>query len=474
LNTVRKSYRVGIVSNTAAVVLGRLCTLLAGVILAKVLGRALFGRYFSDQALALVGAGIYNLGLGEGFRQVASRTSANRAALLWPTVKLRAAAIVAYALVMAAYLVYRHEMCMETIIVVLAVLLMSLTEIASIDMMVRQDYVSTFVMNTGKGVILLVPALLCWASHGSYRVFIMSYAIGALILTSYGLINVRASLDEGGDNGDVRIVLKASAPYILSIGAFAFTNNWGVNVIRSQLGNADAGTYLVPWKIYQVVLLVGMVTASVALPLYHRLDHLHDDETYENIYRRVIRGMVVVAGLVIGVCTLMPEDIVRILATREYAGAAALFPLLAMSVSFRIMSIPAENLLESIGRQRFRISILVSGAVLCFVMFRYLVPGHGVLGGAIAMLCVDGWLMLALWFTAWVMKGNVVKPLYPLKHVAVIIILLFGVKLLPGGRIPGFLRTALFSLFWCIYAIFVMKIHREIRGMTSLTASGSV
>ena len=457
-----KSVRFGIASNTASMVVGRVLTVLAGIILAKALGRESFGQYYSDQAMILVGAGFYNLGLGEGYRQLLAREPSRKGELLGPALAMRVIAISLYGAAVIAMRGGTSALGVDTMLVVLATLLLSVTEIVSMDLMVSRSYIQASILSVAKGGIVLGAAIAGWLAGGSFRVFVTSYALATAVLTVWSIAAVYPKEIRVRISGCLA-VLKASYPYILSIAAFAFTSNWSVNAIRSAYDNAEAGTYLVPWKVYQLVLLVGMSASAVSLPLFHRLDHLQDKVTLRSVLKRIAYGFLFIAGLVMGVCVLLPETIIRVMATDEFRGGVVLLPVLGASASLRLLAIPAENILESLGRQRYRIASLATGAVLCFFLVMVFVPRYGLLGGALSVLAVDFWLLVSLWGMGWWLAPEIVKPRPVVAHLAVVLLLPWS--LLKVGNSMVLLAALAFGVLWVGYGWFALGLRHEFSRM---------
>jgi len=448
---------------------GRLLTVLAGVVLAKTLGREFFGQYYSDQAMVLVGAGIYNLGLGEGYRQLLAREPSRKHELLGPALVMRVVATILYGVALISLKGGVNALGVDTMLVVLSTLLLSVTEIASMDLMVNRSYIQASILSVAKGGAVFGAAIVGGSMGGSFRAFVFSYALSTALLTLWSIAivfprDLKMRLD------GCRAVLKASYPYILSIAAFAFTSNWSVSAIRSTFDNAEAGTYLVPWKIYQLVLLVGMSASAVALPVFHRLDYLQDRVTHRSILKRITHGFVFIAGLVMGVCVLLPDLIIRVMATDDFRGGIALLPILGASASLRLLAIPAENVLESLGRQRYRIASLVSGAVLCFILVALLVPRYGLIGGAISVLAVDLWLLISLWGLGRWLAPEVVSPRQLAPHLVVAFLLPWGLVKVGGHMVLFTVLTS--GALWFGYGWFVLGIRHEVARMIPISGPG--
>jgi len=460
----KSSYRFGLAANTAGELAGRAAAALAGIMLAKVLGAALFGKYFSDQALVLVGAGFYNMGLGQGYRQITSREPATREGLLTTAVLFRMATIALYGLALVWYLAAHDRLGIDTALVIGATLLLSLVELFQIDVTVRGRYVAAALFAFGKGGVPLLAMLWCLALGGHYRWFVRGYAVLVVLLAVGGALALRPHF-HWPYRGQVRRLLWTSLPFALSIAAFGVTNNWGVSHVRTSLGDQQAGLLFVPLKVYQVMLIVGASISSVTLPLFHVLAHRAAFEVYRLVYGRLVRGMLALAGVVVGACVLAPDWLIRVLATSEFSGARALFPILGVGLTLRLLSIPAENVLESLGRQGWRVGIQAMGAVGCVGLVAFLVSRNGLIGAAWAALAIDIWLCSAFWIAAWRCLPQVAVPGSQLAHLLALASLIALAALPPDGS--GFFSMVAFLAAWVGYSWFFLGLRHEWRGLLS-------
>jgi O-antigen/teichoic acid export membrane protein len=127
----------------------------AGIMLAKTLAPENLGKFFSDQALVLLGTGLINLGIGHGYRQIVSRRPELRDSYLLPVVFVRIAAMVLYLGALSAYLHYVGRWNLPTVLVVVGTLAFNLLELYQIDLQISRRYSRVAVLILSRGLVLL-------------------------------------------------------------------------------------------------------------------------------------------------------------------------------------------------------------------------------------------------------------------------------------------------------------------------------
>jgi len=453
------SYRFGILITILVSFGGRALVLVTGVLLAKSLAPAHLGRFFSDQALVLIGAGVVNLGIGQGYRQLVSRNPELRASYLLPTICLRIGAMLLYfgGFVVYAKLVDRASA--DTIVVGMATLLFFLIELFLIDLQIRRCYGKAAVLHWCKDCCLFAAAIVFLCASHSYEILVFSYCAVAFLVVIFGLFLVApqaASLRRC----DYGTLIKTSIPFAAALFAYSLTSYWGISYVREVLGEEQAGYYCVPLKLYQMGLVVAMSVSGVILPLYHRLAATKDFRTYVSVFNRLIRVMWLIAGLIAGTCSLIPDVLVRILAKEEYMAAVSVFPWIGFSVMFRLLAMPAGNILESVDKQWYRVLIQSIGAAFCLIAVTFAVPRWGILGAAWTVFAVDLWLMVGYWLTT-CRFANAVVSMSRLLAPAVAFAAIFAIAtwFMHG---PGWFKLAVFYILWLGYVGLHMNLREEI------------
>ncbi len=458
------NYRLGILTNSSAEVAGRLLSAIAAIVLAKELGQALFGKYFSDQALVLIGAGLYNMGIGQGYRQIVSRDASCRAVTIGTAIFVRLAAITIYFSAVTTFLFMENRLTADTIFVVIGTLLLTLAELYHIDVLIQGRYARAMIIAISKGAVMMLPALVFWLGAKSYVLLVGMYCLTSIGLSVYGIKSIMP-FEVRIDGEGLRRLIRTSMPFMASIAAFGFSNSWAINYIRVHLGDMSAGIFVLPWKVYQVGLLIAMSSSAVVLPLFHKLAAEGSMEMLARVLSRWSRGLLFIAGMVLAIFIYMPAIIVKITATDEYLSAVSLFPFLGCALVARVLSIPGENVLECMGLQRQRVGMLMIGAAICGMGVAFLVPRYGVKGGAITALIVDTWLMIGFGVIGNLFAPRVAGSLRLLLHIVVLLGLVFGIALLTREPL---IRGLSFLILWICYGGIGLALARERQGLMLL------
>ncbi len=456
------SYRLGILISTGSAFLGRGLALVAGIILFKILVPESLGRFTSDQALVFIGAGLINLGIGQGYRQIVSRNPELRNSYLLPTIVIRLCGMLVYFAGLVVYLNYVRRWDMQTILVVLGTLVFSLMELFEIDLQIARSYAKVAILTLGRSLVIFLAAIICWQANAKYSYLAVSYFALALLVIVVGWLIVRPA---GSSilRFEYRKLIKTSIPFSAALFAYGLTTFWGLTYIREILGDEQAGYYSVPLKVYQIALIVGMSITAVTIPLYHKLAISKDFGTYAEVFGRLIRGMWFICGPIVGVCYFIPEFIIRVLAREQYLVAAPIFPWIGFGIMLRLLTIPASNILESVDKQWYRVAIHVIGATICMLGVSFVVPRWGIVGAAWTLFGVDLWLMLAHWFASHRFAPKVVSY----QKLFVPCLLLVAVMLLISRclGVSAWVKLLVFCGLWIVYVTICLGFKKELRNI---------
>lgn len=463
------SYRHAILITTGSSFLGRALAVVSGIILAKVLTPDLFGRFFSDQALVLIGAGFINLGVGQGYRQIVSRKPELRSSYLLPTILIRIGLMLLYFCGLGVYLACAGRWNVQILVVVIAVLLLNLLELFQIDLQICRSYLRVSFIICGQGAVLFVIAIACSLAKGNYDLLIFSYLGLSLLLIITGWFLVKPHITSL-IKFDYRGLIKISVPFAASLFAYAFMSYWGLTYIRGLLGEEQAGYYAVPLKLYQVALVVGMSISGVTIPLYHKLAASKQFTIYSNVFSRLIRGTWLVSGPVVAICCFAPAFVVKTFASEQYLAALPVFPWVGFAFMFRLLAIPAGNIFESVDKQWYRAAIQFIGAVICAFAVSFIVPRWGIVGAAWALFLVDLWLMLAYWCVTRHLTPTVVSLRKLLVPGLVLSAILLSISLL---EVSVRLKVLIFCGLWFGYVIFVLNVKEEVKSLLRKASTGA-
>ncbi len=152
--------------------------------------------------------------------------------------------------------------------------------------------------------------------------------------------------------------------------------------IKELRGLEELGIYGVAYRFAAVASLVMIGFQSSLSPLIYK--HHKEEKTAKNI-ARLFDGFVVFALLVVGGSILFSKEVVMLMSTQSYYGAAPLIPLLVASVLFSNMYIFAPGL-GIAKKTKTLASISIFGAGLNTILNFTLIPIFGLYGAAFATL----------------------------------------------------------------------------------------
>ena len=451
-------YKIGLLLSTISAFLGRGLAIISGIILAKTLAPDLLGLFASDQSLVLLGGGLINLGIGQGYRMIVSRSPQLRDTYLLPTLFLRIVATVLHYIVLSFYLTKTDKVNIETMVVIIGTLLFSTMELLKIDLEISRHYKRVTVLTVGKGLVLLLSAVMCWLFGANYSMLVWSYLVFVLLLLAVSFCMVKPAMVTLLSFNYLRLI-KKSIPFAAGILAYAFTSFWGLTYIREVLGPEQAGYYFLPFKVYQISLVIGMSVSGITLPLYHSLAANGDFSTFAKIFNRITIGVLFLVGPIVAVCFFVPDFLVKVFATEAYLSAVPIFPWIGFGIMFRLLAIPAGNILESVDKQWYRVLIQVISAVICALGVVFIVPSRGIIGAAWVLFVVDLWTLLAYWCVSKYFATKVValhKLFVPSLLLAVLLYLSTYLE------ISVWYKLILFCFLWSGYVLFGLQFKNEI------------
>lgn len=456
------SYRFGVLISTASSLLSRALAIVSGIILAKILFPEALGRFSGDQALIFIGAGLINLGIGHGYRQIVSRYPELRDRYLLPTIFLRLITMLLYFGGLTVYLKYANRWNRPTVLVTLSALIFQLMELFQVDLQIVRNYIKAAIMNLGAGLVLLLSAIICWRVNSDYNFLVYSYFIFTLLLVILGLILVRPRISSL-INFEYQHLIKTSIPFAAAMLTYAFTAYWALTYIRGALGEEQAGYYFLPLKVYQIGLVVGMTVTAVTLPLFHKLFISKEFTIFSRVFWRVTRGMWLVGGVIVGICYFIPDFIVRSFANERYLAAVPIFPWIGFGIMFRLLAMPAGNVLESIDKQWYRVGVLTVGAIICMFSVIFIVPKCGIIGAAWTLFAVDLWLVTAYWLISRHFAPAVVCLLKLVVPCSLLVVMLLAISYFL--HVSVWVKLLVFCGIWVSYVIVVLNFKEEISGV---------
>jgi O-antigen/teichoic acid export membrane protein len=212
---------------------------------------------------------------------------------------------------------------------------------------------------------------------------ILGQLVGTIVATTLGLWLSRHFYGPAFDMAALRDMLRFSVPLVPSGIGVLVTLYVDRAAIRALMTLADVGLFGIGYRIASIAGLV-MIGFQVALtPLIYA--H-YRDEGMPGQLARIFRTFVGFAVLMILVLALFAREIVAIISTPAYHGAAVVVPMLAPALLLSAMYIFAPGL--AIARRTGPIAgIHITTAVVNTALNLTLIPVLGIVGAALATLC---------------------------------------------------------------------------------------
>jgi len=382
---------------TGATVVARIGAVVVGFAIIKLLRPEELGLFLGTQALVFAGCGLCDLGLSHGYRMMVSRTHALRERLLGPTLAVQAAALLIYFVGLAAYLGMAGRLTPSVALVALGALAAQWLALPNIDLKIFARFGKSGLLTLLPMVALAGAALFCALSDQRFEALALGYAIGMVTSATVGIRFVGLEAVHLRFDREYLALVRTSLPFFFSILAYRFSQHWGLSYVLVTQGETAAGVVALPLKLYQLPLVITIATTSVTLPMFHRIAQTATSQRFGAVLGRLIRPLWALGGAAAGVYALCPEVIVDSLASSEYTASVPLVRVVAVAVLFRVLTVPAENTLESHDLQWIRLAGQVAGTVMLVVGVISLLPQYGVISLTYALLGMDLFFFLWCW-----------------------------------------------------------------------------
>ena len=182
-------------------------------------------------------------------------------------------------------------------------------------------------------------------------------------------------------------------------------------IILSWLaGERAVGLYSAAWKIVRLGTVVAKSYTTAVFPVMSRM-FSQSRESFDQLYRHTIRVMCTLALPAIAVITVIPDRIINLLFTDEYAEAASVLRVLIWVLLIEFLNPFLSHALFAQGRQHRSMIVAAISLVVNLVATYLLVQWYGavgaalgtILGGFVATCCYLGFaiparqIMLTFW-----------------------------------------------------------------------------
>lgn len=245
--------------------------------------------------------------------------------------------------------------------------------------------------------------LVVWLQWG-IRGALLAQVIGGLLALLPSLYLTRSSFDLRFDGVSLRRMLAYSTPLIPSSLAVVFALYFDRIALKELMSLADVGIYAVGQKISLVVTLALIGFRSALTPLIYAN---HERDSTPGDLAKIFRIFCVAALTMTLGLSVFAREIVGLISSEAFHGAASVVPLLIFSVLLSNMYIFAPGL--ELSRKTGTISAInIAVAVLNLVLNYLLIPMFGILGAALSALLAFG--------VGFVVYMYASQRLYPVPH----------------------------------------------------------
>ena len=193
-------------------------------------------------------------------------------------------------------------------------------------------------------------------------------------------------------------------------------------MIAKLVGDAATAHYSVAYSVASIANIVwSSVNASLIPYTYERCKE-NDHKAVSDVTMPILTGVAVLCAAVI----MLGPEVVAVMATKEYMEAVYAIPPVVAGVFFQVQYFIYANVIYYYKRPRYVMYASVSSAVLNIALNYVFIPRCGyIAAGYTTLVCY----LLQAAADYWAMKKVVQSPVYDMKHVGLLSLILVGVAL---------------------------------------------
>ncbi|MEJ2367693.1 MAG: oligosaccharide flippase family protein [Acidobacteriota bacterium] len=392
---------------------GAVLALAANVILARVLGPQIFGRYLYVFSWSLVLGGLATMGTGPLLvREIAGDESSGQAAKTVEVTRwalgLTGMVAISFCAGLAAFFWFGyHDLRREPALIILAAILIPLlTGILLAQAVLRgkgRVIWGQSLMTLFRNALLLTGALTALGLgllHGATVVLILQcLAIGLALLIGWFLIQriipgllsavvirARTSVSHLETEASKRARkgwLKTSLFFLFATAGTSFMNQLDIVVVGWFGSERIVGFYGVAAKVGNMISLIGVAGLLVLQPRIVQIAKMQDLGQVKRLLRRAVALFGIPALFCVGLVAVFGHEILLALVP-QYMQALPALILIAMSNTAYCLTVPFLAFLSMTGREKQIAWIIWSQLVLNVFLNVFLVPIYGATGGGVA------------------------------------------------------------------------------------------
>jgi len=364
------------------------------VLLLRYLGVEDFGRFVTVTALLGIVAGVTDAGLtAAGTRELALlRRGEERNHLLSGLLSLRlitTAIGVAIAVGFAALVGYDNTMVAGTLLVGLAVVIISLQSMTTLSLYVDLRFGLLTLLEVLRPLLSLIAVALTVAVGAALLSFFsLQIGVGIVMLTTTIIltrVTVGLRFTRGVDYASLRRLLREVLPISIAM-TMSVVYFGALVIIVSLVGTeTDTGLYGASFRAFEVVVGLPILVLNAALPLLSVAGR--DDEQRLGLgAQRMVEVGLLMAGLLALLIGILATSVVVLAGGSEFEDAGPLLALMGLALLPLFLSQTIQLMLISLRLHRALIVANAAALVVVIALGVTLVAAYGATGAAVAVV----------------------------------------------------------------------------------------
>jgi len=478
----RSKFLHGAIISLASVIVIGLLNYMVRRTLAVALDERSFGFFYSAYALMLIFISLLDLGLTKSETILISRhrvhgRTAESQAVYQQVFFLKLVGGAAVCLILAivspwllsVYFDYTEGLLTLLLLTLLVPLIaMETASIGAFD--AAQAFVTRNMLLILKATVILLVSVACVGIYGTVAASI-AFVLGSTVILFTGtlLLSRRHSLvlklKPRGVTRGLKEVWRFSRWIAVSEAGLVVMYYVDTQMLTVLDSLENVGRYAIAVSVVQIIqslMILPVIFTPIATEMWQRGRR----EYISRVCVSMVKILFGFAWLLLMIMLPFAEEVIVVLFSSKYAGAAPALTVLSVGMVCFMMAQFNMNILNVVGRSN-QVSLAVSiGVVLNLLMNAILIPRFGIVGAAIATAC--SYALMAFWSLVLLHKAELLKVPYYLNGQTLVIGVLgsvgaAAVASITDGWFFQLLLISLFTVFFGIYALRLVLVQWRIR-----------
>lgn len=428
--------------NTLMQVLGKVATVLIGVVTIGLLQRLLtvsgFGAYTTAMSYLGFASVVADFGLYVILARELNRPGADRERLLANTLGLRLATYAAvFVLALGALPLFSYSPSIVTAVIVgslgflgvaVTQLLVSVFQTAlSMGRVVMAEVIGRLVLLAGVSILVAyTPSL----TAVMVVVVLASLAnCGALLISARRHVRLRLAYDAAV----WRHLLKETAPIAVSVVLNLLYFRLDTVILSIYRPVEDVGLYGAAYKVLEILNAFPIMFVGLMIPLLTQA--LADPARFRRYYQWAFDALVLAAVPIVAGGWMLSKSVLVAIGGGAYAPAAPVLQLLLIAVAGLYLNALSGHTVTVIGKQRVMVWGYLTVAALGVALYLILIPRFGLMGAAVGTIATE-WATAVIGFIM-VCATQRFRPAFTaaLKAFGAGAVMVVVLRLLPGASL---------------------------------------